>query len=54
MERALLVQVEPRPLLGTLPTEGEDVVAGVGEQAGVISIGDGLAVAFKIESHNHP
>lgn len=43
-----------RPLLRTLPTKGEDVVAGVGEQAGVVSIGDGLAVAFKIESHNHP
>ncbi len=43
-----------RPLLRMLPTKGEDVVAGVGEQAGVISIGDGLAVAFKIESHNHP
>ena len=43
-----------RPLLKTLPTKGEDVVAGVGEQAGVISIGEGLAVAFKIESHNHP
>ena len=43
-----------RPLLATLPTTGRDVVAGVGEQAGVISIGDGLAVAFKIESHNHP
>ncbi len=43
-----------RPLLRTLPTKGEDVVASVGEQAGVISIGDGLAVAFKIESHNHP
>ena len=43
-----------RPLLRTLPTTGEGVVAGVGENAGVISIGDGLAVAFKIESHNHP
>jgi phosphoribosylformylglycinamidine synthase II len=43
-----------RPLLRTLPTKGRDVVAGVGEQAGVIAIGDGLAVAFKIESHNHP
>jgi phosphoribosylformylglycinamidine synthase subunit PurL len=43
-----------RPLLATLPTAGEDVLAGVGEQAGVVSIGDGLAVAFKIESHNHP
>ena len=43
-----------KPLLRTLPTEGRDVVAGPGENAGVISIGDGLAVAFKIESHNHP
>ena len=43
-----------RPLLRTLPTEGAGVVAGPGENAGVISIGDGLAVAFKIESHNHP
>ncbi|HEY4633990.1 MAG TPA: phosphoribosylformylglycinamidine synthase subunit PurL, partial [Candidatus Limnocylindrales bacterium] len=43
-----------RSLLRTLPTAGEDVVAGPGENAGVISIGDGLAVAFKIESHNHP
>jgi phosphoribosylformylglycinamidine synthase subunit PurL len=43
-----------RPLLRTLPTAGAGVVAGPGENAGVISIGDGLAVAFKIESHNHP
>ncbi len=43
-----------RPLLRTLPTTGEGVVASVGEQAGVIDIGDGHAVAFKIESHNHP
>jgi phosphoribosylformylglycinamidine synthase II len=43
-----------RPLLRTLPTGGADVVAGPGENAGVVSIGDGLAVAFKIESHNHP
>jgi phosphoribosylformylglycinamidine synthase subunit PurL len=43
-----------KPLLATLPTAGEGVVAGPGENAGVISIGDGLAVAFKIESHNHP
>jgi phosphoribosylformylglycinamidine synthase II len=45
-----------KPLLRTLPTgTAEDgVVAGPGENAGVISIGDGLAVAFKIESHNHP
>ena len=43
-----------KPLLRTLPTEGPGVVAGPGENAGVVSIGDGLAVAFKIESHNHP
>ena len=43
-----------RPLLRTLPTGGEGVVAGPGENAGVVSIGDGLAVAFKLESHNHP
>ncbi len=43
-----------KPLLATLPTAGEGVVAGPGENAGVVSIGDGLAVAFKIESHNHP
>jgi phosphoribosylformylglycinamidine synthase len=43
-----------KPLLRTMPTAGEGVVAGPGENAGVIAIGDGLAVAFKIESHNHP
>jgi phosphoribosylformylglycinamidine synthase II len=43
-----------RPLLRTLPTAGTGVLAGPGENAGVVSIGDGLAVAFKIESHNHP
>jgi phosphoribosylformylglycinamidine synthase len=43
-----------KPLLRTLPTAGAGVVAGPGENAGVISIGYGLAVAFKIESHNHP
>ena len=43
-----------RSLLRTLPTKGDDVLAGPGEQAGVVRIGDGLAVAFKIESHNHP
>ena len=43
-----------KPLLPTLPTAGAGVIAGPGENAGVISIGDGLAVAFKIESHNHP
>ena len=40
--------------LATLPTGGQDVVAGPGENAGVVAIGDGLAVAFKLESHNHP
>ena len=43
-----------RPLLRTLPTEASYVLQGPGENAGVIAIGDGLAVAFKIESHNHP
>src|SRR5512143_2881891 len=43
-----------RPLLKTLPTTAPFVLQGPGENAGVISIGDGLAVAFKIESHNHP
>ncbi|MFO1541078.1 MAG: phosphoribosylformylglycinamidine synthase subunit PurL [Chloroflexota bacterium] len=43
-----------KPLLATLPTGGPDVVAGPGENAGVMRIGDGLAVAFKLESHNHP
>jgi phosphoribosylformylglycinamidine synthase len=43
-----------RPLLRTLPTGGPGILAGPGENAGVVSIGDGLAVVFKIESHNHP
>ncbi|MEJ7809227.1 MAG: phosphoribosylformylglycinamidine synthase subunit PurL [Gemmatimonadaceae bacterium] len=43
-----------RPLLRTLPTEASYVLQGPGENAGVIAIGDGLAIAFKIESHNHP
>ncbi len=43
-----------RPLLKTLPTKAPHVLQGPGENAGVISIGDGLAIAFKIESHNHP
>jgi phosphoribosylformylglycinamidine synthase II len=43
-----------RSLLRTLPTSAPYVLQGPGENAGVISIGDGLAVAFKIESHNHP
>jgi phosphoribosylformylglycinamidine synthase len=40
--------------LKTLPSDGEQVLQGPGENAGVVAIGDGLAVAFKIESHNHP
>jgi phosphoribosylformylglycinamidine synthase len=40
--------------LKTLPTQGPRVLQGPGENAGVIDIGDGLAVAFKMESHNHP
>jgi phosphoribosylformylglycinamidine synthase II len=43
-----------KPLLKTLPTRGNGILAGVGDNAGVVRIGDGLAVAFKIESHNHP
>src|SRR4051812_42784164 len=43
-----------RPLLRTLPTKAPWVLQGPGENAGVIDVGDGLAVAFKIESHNHP
>src|SRR5438105_3723593 len=40
--------------LKTLPTEGPHVLQGPGENAGAVDIGDGLAVVFKIESHNHP
>jgi len=43
-----------RKLLGKLPTEGERVVMGPGENAGAVDIGNGHAVAFKVESHNHP
>ena len=43
-----------RSLLRTLPTKGEKVLVGPGENAGVVDIGDGLACAFKVESHNHP
>ena len=43
-----------RPVLRTLPTEGPQVLQGPGENAGVLAIGDGWGVAFKIESHNHP
>ncbi len=43
-----------RPVLRTLPTQAPWVLQGPGENAGVISLGEGIAVAFKIESHNHP
>jgi phosphoribosylformylglycinamidine synthase subunit PurL len=43
-----------RQYLKSLPTEGPHVLQGPGENAGVVDIGDGLAVAFKMESHNHP
>ena len=42
------------PLLGRLPSGGDRVLQGPGGNAGVIDLGDGLAVAFKVESHNHP
>jgi phosphoribosylformylglycinamidine synthase len=40
--------------LKKLPISGKNVIQGPGENAGIIDIGDGLAVVFKIESHNHP
>ncbi len=43
-----------KQLLKLLPTQAPWVIEGPGENAGVIDIGDGLALAFKIESHNHP
>ncbi|MEA1941905.1 MAG: phosphoribosylformylglycinamidine synthase subunit PurL [Pseudomonadota bacterium] len=43
-----------RAHLGKLPTDGEKVIQGPGENAGVIDIGDGQACIFKMESHNHP
>lgn len=43
-----------KEVLRLFPTEGEHVLQGPGENAGIIDIGDGLAVVFKIESHNHP
>src|SRR5918911_1589281 len=43
-----------RPLLKRFPTSGPRVLQGPGENAGAVDIGDGLAVVFKIESHNHP
>jgi phosphoribosylformylglycinamidine synthase len=43
-----------RKLLRRLPTEGPRVVMGPGENAGAVDVGSGYAVAFKVESHNHP
>ncbi len=43
-----------KKLLGRLPTEGPHLLMGPGENAGAVSVGDGLAIAFKVESHNHP
>src|ERR671926_1728555 len=43
-----------KPVLKTFPTTGPQVVQGPGENAGVLRLPDGWAVAFKIESHNHP
>ncbi|PID36661.1 MAG: phosphoribosylformylglycinamidine synthase II [Rhodobacterales bacterium] len=40
--------------LRTLPTDGPQVICGPGENAGIVDIGDGQAVVFKMESHNHP
>src|SRR5665647_718885 len=43
-----------RPVLGRFPTSGPRILQGPGENAGVIDVGDGWAVAMKVESHNHP
>jgi len=43
-----------KPVLRKFPTKGPRVLVGPGEGAGVVDIGDNLAVCFKIESHNHP
>jgi len=43
-----------KKLLRSLPTEGTHLLMGPGENAGAVDVGDGLAVAFKVESHNHP
>jgi phosphoribosylformylglycinamidine synthase II len=43
-----------RPLLGRFPNEGKRVLQGPGENAGVVEVGGGWALAFKMESHNHP
>src|SRR2546423_14454627 len=43
-----------RPVLRHFPTSGPRILQGPGENAGAVDIGDGLAVVFKVESHNHP
>src|SRR2546423_5488587 len=43
-----------KKLLRTLPVEGPKLVMGPGENAGAVDVGGGMAVAFKVESHNHP
>lgn len=43
-----------KKLLGQLPVEGPYLLMGPGENAGAVDVGDGLAIAFKVESHNHP
>ncbi|MGE0682744.1 MAG: phosphoribosylformylglycinamidine synthase subunit PurL [Candidatus Binatia bacterium] len=43
-----------RRFLRELPTTGPEILQGPGENAGIVDVGDGLAVVFKIESHNHP
>ena len=43
-----------KPLLKGFPTTGKRVVMGPGENAGAVDVGDGLAIVFKVESHNHP
>lgn len=43
-----------RPLFKAFPTTGPQVLQGPGENAGVVDIGEGWALAFKVESHNHP
>ena len=42
------------PLLARFPTDGPGVLQGPGENAGVVDLGEGEAIAFKVESHNHP
>jgi len=43
-----------RPVLKLFPTKGKQVLQGPGENAGIVDIGEGYGVAFKMESHNHP